>query len=304
MQASSEPKIRKESGGVEKEPKLKKVRLTKEKDLSKPKPITKGDLEKQIITLTMENSMLKNQNEELKLRASALEKQVQNERTKYENHLLLTEKRSQSFVEGATQVMAKSHESAMRTLQVSQRIIASSLGASLSKLRSSNSSIKMLLPPTLTEMKSIPDKALYHTQVAKYLNSVVKDFPTGTTLLEKIDKAIKEAEATHLEELEKMKSETLSKEEGVELKLNSEELQGQLEGLKYQRLMLFKGLFVTMVQTCLSNKNPEEKKKLIVILDQAITEAERTLSCTDNLNDTKEVEMYLASLKQNRSLLV
>lgn len=303
MQAVPEPKIRKEVGSESKEPKPKKIKLTKEKDASKPKPVNKADLEKQLISLTMQNNMLKDQNEELKVRASLLEKQVQNERTKYENHLLLTEKRSQSFVEGATQAMAKSHDSAMRTLQVSQRIIASSLGASLSKLRSSNSSIKMLLPPTITEMKTIPDRALYHSQVAKYLNSVVKDYPTGVLLLEKIDKAIKEAEFTNSEELEKMKNETLSKEECAELKLNSEELQSQLKGLKYQRLMLFKGLYVTMVQTSLTKKDFEEQKKLVVLLDQAIEEANALLLVTDKPNEKTEGEFYLASLKQNRSLL-
>lgn len=174
-----------------------------------------------------------------------LEKLLQEERAESKRFFHMVDSRNNNIVEGVTSHMAKSHQTAMQTLQstqqISAQVIQSTLGQGLVRLREKGAKVKLLMPPMPSDMTKPESKQQFHRQVAQHLTQRVPNMAQGTALQAEIDKAIADCQ-TVLEEERRRLTTTLTTAEIKELHATLEEQENHLEGLRFERSMLAEGL--------------------------------------------------------------
>lgn len=181
-----------------------------------------------------------------------LEKLLQDERAESKRFYQTVDTRTNSLVDGMTHVMAKSHQTAMQTLQSSQQMnaqmVQSALGQSITRLRDAGTNMRMLMPPTTVVedlSKTGPEgKRQFHEKVAKWLTSNVPNVERGRALQLKLEQAINAAEKVVAEERAKLKDGS-SQRDGAELSqlaASIEEQERQVDALRFERNMLVAGL--------------------------------------------------------------
>jgi hypothetical protein len=173
-----------------------------------------------------------------------LERELAEERAEAKRFVHQVDGQKVSMMADLTYHMAKSHHSAMQTLQQSQQIsahvIGRSLGESLKRVTGMGDRVKALMPP-MPHLAAPNAKALYHNEIAAFLQQRVHDSAAGKALLHQIDTAIAETQQTVADERKRIGPSTTT-DELKDLHGALEELQLRLSALGYQRDMLATGL--------------------------------------------------------------
>jgi hypothetical protein len=241
-----------ESGETNRETKVKNPRAPRNAAL-KALELDKQRLERANIELEKELAIQKVRLEEALARVTErdrdvakLEKTLLDERSESKRFYQAVDSRTNHLVDGMTHHLAKSHQSAMQTLQSSQQlnaqVISSTFGQSLNRLREKGARVRMLMPPMPADAMIKPEaKEQFHRQVAEYLTKRVPNLADGRVLEADIDKAIVDCQSTIEEERRRLKT-TLSTLELKELHATLVEQETHLEGLKFERSMLAVGL--------------------------------------------------------------
>lgn len=180
----------------------------------------------------------------LEKEVAELKKQLQDERNENKRFLLQAHGQESTKNADAMYHLAKSHHSAMNTIQTSQQtqaqVLASAFGQSILRLKDKGNRMKELMPP-LPDLKQPNSRQIYHEQVAAYLKKKVTKLDEGQELLKKIDAAIVDTQQT-IEDERKRISPDLSTQQLSDLQHTLEEEQTRISALKYERDMLALGL--------------------------------------------------------------
>lgn len=212
------------------------VKLKLETDIA----LLKKDLDHLKVQLEARDKLVAKLEDEVK----KLEKQLIDERSESKRFYHQVDGHKTNLMADLTYHMAKSHHSAMQTIQTSQQtnaqVLASALGQTILRIKDKGNKLKALMPP-LPDLTQPNAKQIFHDQVASFLNQKVTKLEEGQALLAQIDAAIADSQLT-IDDERKRISPTLSKQELADLQKTLGEEEIRISALKYQRGMLFEGL--------------------------------------------------------------
>lgn len=173
-----------------------------------------------------------------------LEKLLAEERSETKRYYQQIDGQKSAMMSDLTYHMAKSHHSAMQTIQTAQQtnaqVIASAFGQTMLRIKDKQNRMLSLMPP-LPDLSQPNAKQLYHDRVKDLLTSKVKRMEDGKQLLQEIDSALIDCQQTIDDEM-KRKSPDLSTQQAADLQNTIMEAKTRFEALKYERDMLANGL--------------------------------------------------------------